>query len=50
MPGIREEEHYLFHCSLVGGDALLLPEEFGNLWKNANVFKLFSRLVDVDLL
>ena len=47
---LGDEEHYLFHCSLVRRDDLLLPEEFGNLWKNANVFKLFARLVDVDLL
>ena len=47
---LGDEEHYLFNCSLVRRDDLLLPEEFGNLWKNANVFKLFARLVDVDLL
>ena len=47
---LGDEEHYLFYCFLVRRDDLLLPEVFGNLWKNANVFKLFSRLVDVDLL
>ena len=39
-----------FHCSLVLRDDLVLPGEFDKLCKNTGVFKLFSRLLDVDLI
>ena len=47
---LGDEEHYLYSCVQVRRDDLQLPLEMKDLWKNAGVFTLFSRLKDIDVL
>ena len=47
---LGDEEHFLFACPQIRRDDLQLPVEYTDLWKNANVFQLFERLMDIDVL
>ena len=47
---LGDEEHFLFVCPQIRRDDLQLPVELSDLWKNADVFKLFERLMDIDVL
>ena len=46
---LGDEEHFLYTCPQIRRDDLQLPGSFSDLWKDADVFKLFSRLVDIDV-
>ena len=46
---LGDEEHFLYDCQQIRRDDLQLPGSFADLWQHANVFKLFSRLVDIDV-
>ena len=47
---LGDERHFLYSCSRIRRDDLQLPTELADLWKNPDVFKLFSRLSDDDLM
>ena len=46
---LGDEEHFLYDCQQIRRDDLQLPGSSADLWQHANVFKLFSRLVDIDV-
>ena len=44
------EEHFLYDCTQIRRDDLVLPRCFQLLWRHPNVFTLFSRLEELDVL
>ena len=47
---LGDEEHFIYTCPQIRRDDLRLPGEFADLWNHADVFKLFARLKDIDVL
>jgi hypothetical protein len=47
---LGDEEHALFTCSVVDRDSLDLPNSLSEIWEAEDVFALFGRLKDADLL
>ena len=47
---LGDEEHFLYVCPQIQRNDLQLPGELADLWKHADVFKLFARLKDIDVL
>ena len=47
---LGDESHYLFYCSRIKRDDFMFSGRFDDLWKDPNVFQLFSRLKDIDVL
>ena len=47
---LGDEHHFIYSCSRIRRDDLQLPTEVAELWKTPDVFKLFSRLLDDDLM
>ena len=47
---LGDEQHFLYVCPQIRRDDLQLPGELVDLWKHANVFRLFTRLKDIDVL
>ena len=47
---LGDESHYLFYCSRIKRDDFMFSGRFDDLWKDPNVFQLFSLLKDIDVL
>ena len=44
-----DEMHYLYRCNRIDRD-FILPQDVEEIWKNANIFTLFSRLKGLEIL
>ena len=47
---LGDELHYIYNCTQIKRDDIMLPENLEELWQNPNVFKLFSRLMELNVL
>ena len=47
---LGDELHYLYECTQIKRDDFVLPGNLAELWQHPNVFKLFSRLMEINVL
>ena len=47
---LGDEEHFLFRCTTIRRDDLMLPENLFDIWSHPNVFQLVARLMNSELL
>ena len=47
---LGDEFHFLYNCTQIKRDDLVLPRNIEQLWQHPNVFTLFSRLMEIDVL
>ena len=41
---LGDEKHFLFKCTTIQRDDLMLPENLFDIWSHPNVFQLIARL------
>ena len=46
---LGDELHFLYHCTRIRRD-FILPQNIEQLWQHPNIFKLFSRLMEINVL
>ena len=47
---LGDEDHFLFRCTTIRRDDLMLPENLFDIWTHPNVFQLIARLMNTELL
>jgi len=47
---LGDEDHFLFDCTEIRRDDLMLPGNLAEIWQHPSVFTLIPRLMDLDLL
>ena len=47
---LGDEDHFVFDCTEIRRDDLVLPGNLSEIWQHPNVFTLTTRLMDLDLL
>ena len=47
---LGDELHYVYGCSLIPRDDMMLEDDIGRIWTQPDVFNVFKRLNSIDLL
>ena len=47
---IGDEEHVIYHCSLIDREGIELTDEINDIWRQPEIYELFKRLKDAKYL